>query len=586
VAWFCRRAGIFAAGAWLLLNGVALAQVAAPPTSQVKPPVIVPPSGGGQIAIPQVPAGAQIPPEAKKLAFKLLGFDIGGEFTELVGQREAIAAPLIGKTITVAQLFEFADQLQQIYVRAGYPLVRVVILPQQLAGSARIKLRVIDGFIERMDLSAIGAPVRARVAAVLAPLARKKHLKQSELERQLLLAGEAPGLILNATFAAGKEVGGSVLVLTGRYRPVSASVYVDDAMPKAFGTGQVVTTIAENGLAGLGEQFMVSVAGNPEQNFFREYPNRRYVSGTYTMPLGIDGWKLELFATDGRTTPYVIDPITATFGVFDQGHVKLIYEAIKRRDAELTFHVMFDPANESLESIAFSPPIPLSEDRVRPVRAGFDGIWRERTAGLTVSYGTEISQGLDALGARTAEVAAQSLLPLSQVGADAVFTKLTGHIEINQLLPSDFFAAFKAYGQDSFQHPLLLSEQYDIDGASMLSGFTTGEFFGDSAWVTRAELGRTFSARFNPGTGATLVFTPYVFGATGEVDIYQPTAVQIGSVHASSYGVGARFNVPSWADYAADTYAFIEASRDYANQVIAPTPNYSSRVFAGILVQY
>ncbi|MGA8613490.1 MAG: ShlB/FhaC/HecB family hemolysin secretion/activation protein, partial [Xanthobacteraceae bacterium] len=521
-----------------------------------------------------------------KLTFKLLGFDIQGEFPELVAQRKEIAAPLIGKTITVAKVFEFSDKLQQLYVHAGYPLVRVVLLPEEFAGSARIKLRVIDGFVERMDLNAIGTPVRARVAAVLAPLVHKTHLQQWELERRLLLAGEAPGLILNATFVAGKQVGGSVLVLTGRYRPVSASVYVDDAMPAAFGTGQVLTTASENGLAGLGEQFAVSVAGDPEHDFFRENPNRRYLSATYTMPLGIDGWKLELFATDGRTTPYITIPGTETFGVFDQGHVKVVYEAIKARDSELAFNAMFEPENESLESIAFMPPVPISLDRVRPVRFGFDGISRQRTAGLTVNYGAEFSQGLNAFGARTAADAAQSTVPLSQQGADAVFSKLNGHLEINQALPYDFFAAFKAYGQTSFNQPLLLPEQFDIDGADMLSGFTAGEFFGDSAWVVRAELGRPFSATLVPGSAATLIFTPYLFGATGERDIYQPTAVELGSVHVSNYGLGARFNVPSWTPDAANTYAFVEASRGYVNQVIAPMPNYSSRIFAGALIQY
>ena len=478
-----------------------------------------------------MPAGAQVPPEAKKLSFKLLGFDIQGEFKELVVQRREIAAPLIGKRITVAQVFEFADKLQQIYVRAGYPLVRVVILPQEFEGDARIKLRVIDGFVERMDLNAIGAPVRGRVAAVLAPLHGKTHLPQSELERRLLLAGEAPGLILNATFAAGKEVGGSVLVLTGRYRPVSASIYIDNAMPTAFGTVQVVTSAAENGLAGFGEQLLVSVAGDPRADFFTSYPNRRYVSRCSQSRWASMAGSSNCYATDGRTTPYVTVPGTQTFGVFDQGHVKVIYEAIKARDAELAFHAMFDPTNETIDSIAFNPPVPESIDRVRPIRAGLDGIWRGRVSGITVNYGAEYSQGLDAFGARTAAEAAQSTVPLSQQGANAVFSKLTGHLEINQALPSDFFVALMAYGQSSFNQPLLLPEQFDIDGPKMISGFTAGEFFGDTAWVARSEFGRTFSTPAGP---ATLVFTPYLFGATGERNIYQPTAVEFGSVHVSN----------------------------------------------------
>jgi hemolysin activation/secretion protein len=573
------------AGGWLLLSGAALAQIA-PPPSQVRPPIIVPPSGGGRIAIPQAPAGAQVPPEAKKLAFKLLGFDIEGEFPDLAGERQALAAPLVGKVVTVAQVFDFADRLQQVYVRAGYPLVRVVILPQEFATSARIKLRVIDGYIERLDLNAIAAPVRGRVAAVLAQLQHKPHLKQAELERRLLIAGEEPGLVLNATFAAGKEVGGSVLVLTGRYRPVSASLYIDNDMPKAFGSWQAVTTFAENGLAGLGEQLLVSAAGDPTSNFFTPYPNRRYLSATYTMPLGVDGWGLELFATDGRTTPYVSNPISATFGLFDQGHVKATYEAIKTRDAELIFNAMFEPEDETLSSLAFSPPVALSADRIRPIRAGLDGVWRERIAGLTVSYGAEISQGLDAFGARTAAQAALTTAPLSQQGADAVFTKLTGHLEVNQALPYDSFFAFKAYGQDSFGKPLLLPEQYEIDGANMLSGFTAGSLYGDSAWVARSELGRAFSTPLSPAGGPSVVFTPYLFGAAGERVIYQPTAAEAGTVHAYNYGVGLRFNMPSWANDAPDAYAFVEASRTYEDHVIAPMSNFGSRIFAGFLVQY
>src|SRR5580704_5211104 len=84
----------------------ALAQ-GVPAPSQVAPPVIAPPPAAGRIAIPQVPAGAQIPPEAKKITFRLLGFDIKGEFEEFAAKRQELEAPLVGKTVTVAQIFEF-----------------------------------------------------------------------------------------------------------------------------------------------------------------------------------------------------------------------------------------------------------------------------------------------------------------------------------------------------------------------------------------------------------------------------------------------------------------------------------------------
>ena len=540
-----------AVAAWLLTATAWAQNVPAP--SQVAPPVVTPPAGGGHIAIPQVPAGAQIPPQAKKLSFKLLGFDIEGEFEELAAQRKEIEAPLIGKRVTVADIFQFADKLQQIYVRAGYPLVRVVILSQEFAGAARIKLRVIDGFVERMDLEAIPSLVRGRVAAVLAPLMRKTRLKQSELERRLLIAGEAPGLILNAVFAAGKETGGSVLLLTGRYRPVSVSIYTDNAMPAVFGTGQVVTTASLNGVMGYGEQLTVSAAGLPDKDFDTQYPTRRYLSGIFTIPLGIDGWNFELGGTNGKTTPRAnLD--ARSQGLLSQAHAKLSYEAVKLRDFELTLHGQFDATDEEVDTLLFTPQISLNADRLRVLRAGFDGIWRLRTSGTTFNFGSNFSRGLDAFGARMA-ADADPLNPLSRQGADAVFNKWEGHAEVSQSLPYDFSTSLAASGQTSFHHALLTSEQYSIDGAKMLSGFTAGALPGDTAWVVRGEFGRSFSLPIGSG-GLTAM--PYVFAATGERILEDPTVLEIGSLHATNAGAGIRFSLVPWADLMPDGYGFIE----------------------------
>jgi hemolysin activation/secretion protein len=554
----------------------------APAPSQVAPPLINPaPSAPTRILLPEVPAGAQVPAAAENLSFVLIDFDIDGEFSELVAARQALAVPLIGKRITVADVFVFADQLQQAYVRAGYPLARVVTSPQELGDRARVRIRVIDGFIERVDVEGLGGPIRRRVDAVISPLLQQRHLKQAELERRLLLAGETPGLAFNAVFAPGKEVGGSVLVLTGRYRPVSASVYIDNAMPAVFGTTQVVSSVAENGLAGFGEQLLVSAAGYPDDDFTRHHPTRRYLSSVFILPIGIDGWRAEFAATDGKTTPRVNDPIAATFGLFNQARAKLVYAAIRRRDYELSFNARFEATNERVDSLAFD--IALHSDRTRVVRAGVDGIWRMRQSGTTVSGTINFSQGLNGLGARTAESAAATLVPLSRAGADASFNKLDGRLEVTQSLPQDFIATFSAFGQTSFGQPLLTSEQFDIVGSRMLSGFTAGQLPGDEAWVVRGELARPFAFPLGP---VSMLVTPYIFGATGERIFKQPTALEFASVHASNYGGGARFNLPGWTEYMPDAYAFVEASRGYVNLVTAPTPRESSRVFGGVLLQY
>lgn len=555
----------------------ALAQVIAPAPSRVAPPTIVAPTPNTRIALPQVPAGSAAPQQAKKLFFKLLGIDVQGEFPELQAAREQLEADIVGKRISVADLFDFASRLQQAYVNAGYPLARVVTLPQELDKQARVKLMVIDGFIERLDLEALSKPVRNRVYTVLSPLIGQRHLKQKELERQLLIAGETPGLILNATFAAGKEVGSSLLILTGQFRPVSASLYVDNALPKSFGTWQAVASTSFNNALGLGEQLSLSAAGYPDENFVTSYPTRRYLGASAVIPIGIDGWKIEFGATDGRTTPRV-DPAFSTQGLLKQGRVKLSYDAIKLRDTELSFYGRFDATNESINFLAFSPAVPLSEDRVRAVRAGMEGIVRLREAGTTVRYNATVSRGIDGLGARSA-ADASPLLPLSRQGADDVFWKFDGRFDINQSLPEQFFISFSGAGQSSFNKALLTSEQFDIAGATALSGYTSGALPGDTAWVVRGELGRSFSIPIESGG---LTVSPYLFASTGERIYEKPTVLEAGDVHASNFGAGARFNLTPWNDLMPSSYSFIE----WSHRSTEYEPFKGERIFAGMVLRY
>jgi hemolysin activation/secretion protein len=569
----------------LLVCPAALAQQSIPSPSQVAPPVVPPAPGGARIGLPQVPAGTAAPAQAKKLSFRLLGFDVQGEFEELAAQRKELEAPLVGKRVTVADIFEFADKLQQAYVRAGYPLARVVILPQEFEQAARIKLRVIDGFIEKMNLDAIPDPVRRRVIAVLTPLVRKTHLKQSELERALLIAGETPGMILNATFAGGKEVGGSLLVLTGRYRPVSASLYGDNAMPKVFGTGQLVATAAFNSLLGYGEQLTVSAAGLPDRDFTTDDPTRRYLSGSLLVPIGIDGWKVLLGGANGVTTPRT-NLNTRSQGLLESGYIRLSYDAIKSRNTEVSFNGRFDATDERLNSLVTDPPTGLSLDRLRVARGGFDALWRLRESGTTVSVTANYSRGMDAFGARKASDAS-FLLPLSRQGADVVFNKVDGRFDVVQSLPENFFVSAAFAGQTSFRNPLLKSEQFDLTGAKALSGFTAGALPGDAGWVARGEVGRAFSVPIESG-GVTI--TPYGFVSHGERFFYQPTAQEVGNLHATNYGGGMRFNLVPWDVNMLDAYAFVEYSRRRTtNDVPPPTPGNTlngDRVFAGALIRY
>jgi hemolysin activation/secretion protein len=363
-----------------------------------------------------------------------------------------------------------------------------------------------------------------------------------------------------------------VLVLNGSYQPVSATLYGDDAMPKSFGTTQGVMSLSANSLLGQGELFTVSAVGYPNNTFTTADPVRRYLTAGVVLPIGLDGWKLDVGGTQGKTTP-MVSANAASQGRYDQTHVRLGYDAIKLRDLELTVYGRLDATNERIDSLALGSPVGLSQDRVRPLRAGFDGIWRERVLGTSVAFGATLSRGVDWLGARTVNDTT-ALLPLSRQGADAVFTKAEGRIQATQALPWNFVTSIDVFAQTSFNKPLLTSEQFTSVGARMLSGFTAGSLAGDKGWVVRAELGYPFQLG-----KATL--TPYGFTATGERIYEMPTALEIGSVHATNVGAGLRADLPRLSADAPDASAFIEYSTRRTNQ-----PDSDGwRIFAGGLLR-
>ena len=357
---------------------------------------------------------------------------------------------------------------------------------------------------------------------VLKRLIRKTHLTQAELERQLLIAGDTPGLALNSTFGAGNDVGGSLLIVTGRYRAVSASLYSDNAVPKSFRTWQAVSSFSLNSVAGFGEQLTVQVSGYPDETFHTAHALRRYMSGTLTVPLGTDSVRAELYATNGRTTPNV-DPLFATQGHFDRGYFKLGVDAIKRRDQVLSFNARFEATDERVDSLAFVPPVPLSEDRTRVVRASFEGLERWREAGADLQLQRNLFARRDRAWCTHDRLRHPAHVRRHRHSAVALSSRRRlrqGRRPLRDLpKPADgpVLVTFAVSGQYSFNKPMLTSEQFDITGSKALSGFTSGSLPGDRGWVSRAEFGYTYAPI------SVMSWTPYLFAAYGE-RILDPTA--------------------------------------------------------------
>lgn len=527
----------------VLLPAIAQAQTA----SQITPPSFRPNlERPGGFALTGGP-GLATPSGAEKLFVKLSAIQIKGGLSELAAATAELERRLVGRPVSGAEIFAAARDLEAAYARAGYVLARVVLPPQHLVNGARLKLTVVDGFIERVELKDVPEPVRHHIAGLVEPLVGRRGVMLIELERRVLLAGDTAGVILRSTLSPGRGEGATVLVIDAKYQAVSETLTFDNTLSKALGGTTVGVGLDFNSIAGLGELIYVRANGHPEDGggngFFETYPRNRILAAGFVLPLWVDGLSFNAEYTDARTTPEAVAGIQTT-DTFERLSLRLRYAWLRARSANFNSEVSFDAQDEQ-QSQFLGPvgdPAPLSQDRLRIVRFANDGDvltpW-----GATISGRATASFGIDGLGARSA-AEASTMLPLSRMGADASFQKFDIALNYNHALLDHFAVSVSARAQTSFNAPLLRSEQIGIANTTGLSAFDAGTIVGDQGYVVRGELQSPWVLPLQNavifGSPLGVVAAPYIFAAYGEVALEDPTAQEAPRIHASSYGGGIR----------------------------------------------
>lgn len=473
---------------------------------------------------------------------RLSGVSVEGGRGELEAERQKLQARLTRGRIPASELFAAARELEAAYARAGYVLTRVLLPAQNLRDGGQLRIVIVSGYVERIDASAVPEAVRARVESVLAPLIGKRELRLGEIERQLMIAGDTPGVALRSALSPGAELGATVLVVQARYRAISGTLGVDNTLSGALGRSTLSAGVDVNSVFRMGETIYLRAAGHPSGSdvtgfggLFDRYPRMRTLAGGVVIPLGTDGLTLNLEATESRTTPKPSFGLPQTASVFDRYSVRLRYPWVRSRELTFASELIFDAEEERVDILVAGLKLPISLDRLRVLRTAVDGAMQLQGGGV-LSGRAILSAGLDAFGARSA-ADASPLLPLSRLGADADFQKAEGILSFAQPLAEHLGVALLARGQTSFNQPLPRAEQIGIASFQELSTFDAGTLGGDSGWIVRAEVNSPWLTAF---TGVPVTVTPYAFAATGALYLQRSTALEQGTTHVSSIGLGLR----------------------------------------------
>lgn len=498
--------------------------------------------------------GTKPPAGAEKLLINLSGVTLTDGLPQMSEVNAATKARLSGKTITVAEIFNAASDLETAYAQAGFVLARVVLPAQELRDGGRLKIVVIDGFVEKVETANVPAPVRDRITRITGPLVGKRSLRLPEIERQLLLAGDTYGVSLGSALAAGATPGGTSLILQPEFRPITGFFVFDNANASSLGPVSLSAGVEFNSPFNLGETLYARLSGSPAGDndnglgaFFGSDPRVRTLSVGGVVPLGYNGLTLNIEATDSRTAPNPLDiPTTSRF---DRTSVRLFYPFIRTRNRNISGQLTLDhQSDEQFLVGAGDVRTPVYKDKTTVIRAALDGFWLTE-GGSAIEAGASLSRGIDALGARTlSDVGAGT--PLSRQGADAEFTKLVLSGRIRRPINDSFNFSLAGRMQSSFGDALLTGEQFGIAGSQELSAFDAGAIKGDSGFVARAEVSMPMQKSYGE---TPLLISPYIFAAYGDVSLEAPTAQEAADLSATSVGLGVELNTLSKSNFSSAT---------------------------------
>jgi hemolysin activation/secretion protein len=162
-----------------------------------QPQAVEPTTGARrELPLPEAPEGA----EKITAVIDSVNFDGATVFTQ--EELESMHDVALGREVSLADLYRIAAQVTAEYRRAGYVISRVVI-PEQEVENATVRMTVLEGFIDRVQVRGDVAGNSQRVQQMLDRITDEKPVSIDTIERYMLLVNDLPGVYAGSTLIPG-----------------------------------------------------------------------------------------------------------------------------------------------------------------------------------------------------------------------------------------------------------------------------------------------------------------------------------------------------------------------------------------------
>jgi len=431
---------------------------------------VPPPRPTAEIDVPPA-GGLKVTPDLANREVEFVHVTVAGATAFGATDFAPLLAPILNRRLRFAEVVAALNRIAQLYEKGGYVFYSLV-LPQQDLDGRELRVVLLEGAVSDVEVQdGIGsAAARARIAALLGKLRGKKPLKRAELERQLLLAADTPGVALRAS--AKPDPSGApdkvVLVVAGTFERFEPVAQVD-----SFST--VPDTSVNFRLGAIGRSLLTGGDQLEGRYLFALPWNRLQLFDVrYGLPVGLDGGRLSFLGQAvWQQPPATLNGQPIYYSARSLlGRMQYSYPIVRRLDWTLMALGMVDVIDVDYDIAGIGFP----GDSLRVMRGGLSTVFKDDWKGIWGAAALA-SVGLDLAGAETA----------NRFSAAPSFFKLNLALERTQPIGKSFTFVARAVAQVT-SGTVPAAEVFTFGGRDFGRAFNLSESFGDRGAAVSAEL--------------------------------------------------------------------------------------------------
>ena len=462
------------------------------------------------------------------LQFNVTEVDFDGNVVYTDAALQEYFSSFINRPVSLPELNEVVETIEDKYKQAGYFLSRVYIPPQTLENGV-LKVKVIEGYLSELFVEGGTAGNRAKINELTEGLVNKKPLDLPSVEKAIRTLNAFPSTTVNAVLRQGAELGASEMVLNVSQLPDYYSLSVNNFNAPAVGTWGASFAGTVNRLFDIDNQLSFSTSASLGSGSVEDFKRMLSFSAKYSQPIGNSGLSASLSYLYAQSQPV---PTVADLNLLSQGTTvspRLNYPMFSNRgnslvlDSGLTF--------SQTQTMLAGTPFTTDKSTVFDLTLRWTNTTlAEGITNLSVGY----YQGLSGLGSSGAND-----LGVSVPGFNPAFNKFAFNLSRTQYLPNKFSVHAGAVGQYTADS-LLIANQISFGGPPIGRAYYYGAIMGDRGLGFFVELRKdvTFSDLFSQ----PIQFFAFADKGTTYVNTNEAAGRVGGSYSLTSYGLGARTN--------------------------------------------